>query len=185
MILRDGLTIALAVGVIGVSFGVLASAAGTSLATAVAAALLLNLRLVAYGLSVASELRGRLPARLLASYLVVDESTADSLSQPTPSLSRRGFFTAGLLLFGFWQAGTLIGSLTGSAIGDPKRYGIDTALPAALLAMLWPRLATRRARIAALSGGAIAVCLTPVLEPGLPVMLATFGVVLALTVDRR
>jgi 4-azaleucine resistance transporter AzlC len=210
--LRDALTIAVAVGVIGVSFGVLASAkgistpmacgmslfifaggsqfvlataAGTSLATAVAAALLLNLRLAAYGLSVASALHGRLPARMLSSYLVVDETTAFALSQPTPRLSRRGFYTVGILLFSFWQAGTLVGALAGSTIGDPKRYGIDTALPAALLAMLWPQLTSSRTRIAAVAGSAIAVGLTPVLRPGLPIMLATFGVVLALAVDRR
>ena len=210
-ILRDGLTIGVAVGVIGVSFGVLAaskgistamtcgmslfvfaggsqfvlaSAAGTSLATAVAAALLLNLRLVAYGLSVASVLHGRLPARLASSYLVVDESTAYALSRPTPRLSRRGFYTVGIVLFGCWQTGTLVGALAGGAIGDPKRYGIDTALPAALLAMLWPQLGSRRARIAAASGSLIAVGLTPALQPGLPIMLATFGVVLALAVGR-
>ena len=211
-IVRDGLTIGVAVGVIGMSFGVLAaskgistamacgmslfifaggsqfvlaSAAGTSLATAVAAALLLNLRHVAYGLSVASSVRGRVPARLASSYLVVDESTAYSLSRPTPRLSRRGFYTVGILLFGFWQVGTLIGALAGGAIGDPKRYGIDTALPAALLAMLWPQLESRRACVAAVCGSLIAVGLTPVLRPGLPIMLATFGVVLALAVDRR
>lgn len=210
--LRDALTIGVAVGVIGVSFGVLASskgistpmacgmslivfsggsqfvlasAAGTSLVTAVAAGLLLNLRLAAYGLSLGSTLGGRLPTRMLSSYFVVDETTAFALSQPTPRLSRRGFHTVGILLFSCWQLGTLIGSLAGSAIGDPKRYGIDTALPAALLAMLWPQLGSRRAQVAAVSGSAIAVGLTPVLQPGLPIMLAIFGVVLALTIDRR
>ena len=107
-------------------------------------------------------------------------ATAFALSQPTPRLSRRGFHAVGILLFSFWQLGTLTGSLAGSAIGDPKRYGIDTALPAALLAMLWPQLGSRRAQVAAVSGSAIAVGLTPVLQPGLPIMLASFGVVLAL-----
>lgn len=46
--------------------------------------------------------------------------------------------------------------------------------------MLWPQLGSRRAQVAAVSGSAIAVGLTPVLQPGLPIMLASFGVVLAL-----
>ena len=117
--LRDALTIGVAVGVIGVSFGVLASskgistpmacgmsllvfsggsqfvlasAAGTSLVTAVAAGLLLNLRLAAYGLSLGSTLGGRLPTRMLPSYFVVDERRRSRSHSPRLG-SRAAAFT--------------------------------------------------------------------------------------------
>ena len=45
-----------------------------------------------------------------------------------------------MLLFSLWQLGTWIGVEIGSAVGDPARYGLDAAFPAALLALLLPRL---------------------------------------------
>ena len=211
-ILRDAATIAGATGIIGMSFGVLAvgkgisttmtcgmsllvfaggsqfvlaSAAGTSLVTAVVAALLLNLRHVAYGLSIAPFLRGNLLVRAISSHLVLDESTAYSLSQPEPRLSRRAFYAVGVLLFACWQIGTLAGALLGTSIGDPRRYGIDAAFPAALLAMLWPSLDSLPVRLAAVAGAVIAVGMTPVVSPGIPIMLAGLGVLVAIAFDRR
>ena len=46
----------------------------------------------------------------------------------------------------FWNIGTLIGALLGSAI-DPKTYGLDAAFPAAFVAMLWPLLRERRSAL--------------------------------------
>ena len=141
-ILRDGITIGIAVGAIGASFGVLARASGIDapmvcamsllifaggsqfLAVAVVASgggaaaavlggLLLNARHIPFGLSLVPMLRGRLLTRMLSSQIVIDESTAFALAQPDPVLGRRAFYTVGITLFCFWQAASLASSLRG------------------------------------------------------------------------
>ena len=113
MILRDAAGVGLAVGVYGVSFGVLAVAAGASVAqamalsllvftgasqfafvgviagggsaaAAVAPALMLAARNGIYGLSLAPVLTGTCVARLLQSHLVIDESTAMARAEDSP-----------------------------------------------------------------------------------------------------
>ena len=39
-----------------------------------------------------------------------------------------------------WNLATLVGAVAGNAIGDPRTYGLDAAVGAAFLALLWPRL---------------------------------------------
>ena len=60
----------------------------------------------------------------------------------------------------FWNVGTLLGALAGSAI-DPQTYGLDAAFPAAYVAMLWPLLRDRRARLTAACGAVICLVLIP------------------------
>jgi branched chain amino acid efflux pump len=211
-ILRDGLTIGVAVGAIGVSFGVLARAAGLSplmtcamsllvfaggsqflavavvasgggVPTAVLGGLLLNARHVPFGIALVPMLRGRLAARAASSQIVIDESTAFALAQPTPELGRRAFYTVGVTLFLCWQMGTAAGALAGGAL-DPRAAGIDAAFPAGLLALLVPQLSSRGARAAALAGAAIALAATPLLPAGAPILLAALGAVAGLAVER-
>jgi branched chain amino acid efflux pump len=204
-ILRDGVAIGLAVGVIGASFGVLARAAGVSapmtcgmsllvfaggsqflaiaivsakgsLFTAVTAGLLLNARHIPFGLSLARVLEGGLGKRLLASQVVIDESTAFALSQPSRPLARRAFYTVGITLFICWQVGTAAGAFAGGVIGDPTAAGIDAAFPAGLLALLAPRLDRVETRVAAIVGAVLALAFTPVLPAGAPILVAGLGV---------
>jgi predicted branched-subunit amino acid permease len=80
---------------------------------------------------------------------------------------------AGLILFPFWVGGTAVGALAGDVIGDPARLGFDGALPALFLALLVTQLVDRRAKLAALAGGAIALALIPLTPPGTPVIAAS------------
>ena len=209
--MRDAATIAVAAAVIGVSFGVLAVGRGASiaqtsamslavfaggsqfvliggigsgLAAAVVAGLMLNVRHVAFGISVAPFIDGPWWRRALASQLVIDESTGYSLSQPDIRRSRQGFFAVGLLLFAAWNAGTVVGAVAGESI-DYKAFGIDAAFPALLLAMLAGLLTSRAARVAAVSGAIIAVATTPVVPRGAPMLLAAAGGLIGLAVDRE
>jgi 4-azaleucine resistance transporter AzlC len=213
-ILRDAATIAVAAGAIGVSFGVLARSAGLDpvmtcvmsvlvfaggsqfLAVAVVASgggllaavlggLLLNARHVPFGLSLVPMLRGSLLRRILSSQIVIDESTAFALAQPSPELGRRAFYAVGLSLFAAWQAGTAIGAFAGGVIGDPQAAGIDAAFPAGLLALLAPQLRTREAKASALAGAALALATTPLLPPGGPILVAGLGVLAGLALGRR
>lgn len=205
----DALGIAVATGVYGVSFGVLAVGAGLSAAqacamsllvftggsqfaavgvlgaggpaaTAVVNGLLLGVRNSAYGFSVAPILRGGRARRALAAHLVIDESTAMARAQEDLATSRGAFWLTGLGVFACWNLGTLAGALAGGGIGDPATYGLDAMFPAAFLALLAPQLRQGGARAVALAGALIAVVLLPVAPAGVPVLAAGLALLVVL-----
>jgi len=65
---------------------------------------------------------------------------------------------------------TLLGALGANALGDPAQWGLDATIPAAFLGLLWPRLTSQLARVVAISAVALALILTPLLTPGLPII---------------
>jgi 4-azaleucine resistance transporter AzlC len=153
---------------------------GGAVAAAIVAAVLLNLRYLAIGLSVAPALRGSAPRRVAEAQLAVDESWA--VASRGGRVDRGRLLGAGCVLMASWFAGTVAGTLGGSALGDPADYGLDAMFPALFLALLVGQLDGRRARFAALAGALIAVALTPVAPPGLPIVASALGAVIALSV---
>jgi 4-azaleucine resistance transporter AzlC len=199
---RRAVPLAIAVGTFGISFGVLARAGGFGIwaplvfsaatfagsaqfavvsvltakggvAAAITAGVLLNVRYVPIGISIATGFVGRLLRRLAESQLVVDESWAISIGGGR--FDRRVLLGAGALIYAAWVAGTAIGVAGGGALGNPSRYGLDAAFPALFLALLAPRLVEGRAIVAAVTGGALAAALIPVARPGIPIIAATLG----------
>ena len=160
-----------AVGVVG---------AGGSPAAAIASALFLGARNAAYGLTMAPVLEGRLPKRLLAAQLVIDESTALAMAQSNNRERQRGFWAAGVSIYVFWNIGTVIGALGGQLIGKPETWGLDAAFPAAFVALLIPHLRKVGGKQTALLGAALAIALTPILPPGIPILVAAVASVLGL-----
>jgi predicted branched-subunit amino acid permease len=79
----------------------------------------------------------------------------------------------------FWNIGTLLGALAGTAI-DPLRFGLDAAFPAGFVAMLWPLLRTRRGRLAAALGAAICLALIPVTPVGVPILCSALAVLVGI-----
>jgi predicted branched-subunit amino acid permease len=160
--------------------GVLA-AGGNPFAGAVGG-LLLNVRYLAFGFAMAPRLpRSSLGRRLVDSYLVVDESVALALTGPPHGATRR-FRITGLTVVIAWIAATAVGAYGGQLLGDPERYGLDAAFPAGFLALLAPWLRRRSGRIAAAVGTTLALALTPIAPPGIPVLAAALGAVVALRV---
>ena len=205
--LRDGarrvLPIGIAVIAFGVSYGVLARAAGMgvwapivmsattfagsaqfaavsilhtggSVAAAIAAASLLNARYVPISISVARLFRGPILGRLVRSQLIVDESWAVSV-RPEGGFDLRLLLGAGLLLYPCWVAGTAVGVVGGGLLGDPRRLGLDAAFPALFLALLAPQVRGRTPLVAAALGGAIALALVPLAPPGVPIVVASLA----------
>ncbi len=159
-------------------------AAGNPVA-AVLAGLLLNARHLPFGLAVAQTLGTRWRDRLIGSHLMTDEAVAFALAEPDPVRRRRIYWTVGILLFISWNTGTALGVLLGGATGDPDALGLDAAFPAALIALILPSLRDRDTRLVALTGGTVAVLLTPVLPAGLPVLCALLGLLVLLRPARR
>lgn len=209
--LRQAVSVGVATGAYGVSFGALSVAAGLSVPqtmalsllmftggsqfafvgvvgaggsglAATATAALLGLRNGLYALQVAPILAASPALRPLAAHLTIDESTAVATAQPSPETRRLGFWATGLAVFTLWNLMTLLGAVVGDALGDPRRWGLDAAAAAAFLALLWPRLRAGEAQATAAGAAVVAVAATPVLPAGVPVLLAP---VVALVVASR
>ncbi|MEV6612083.1 AzlC family ABC transporter permease [Kutzneria sp. NPDC051319] len=160
-------------------------AAGGSPIAAVVAGLLLNARHLPFGLAMGDLLGQKLAARIVGSHILIDESVAFAMAQGDRKKAKAAFWTCGLALFLTWNAGTLVGALIGRVIGDPDRFGMDAAFPAAMFALILPALKDKVTLRVAVLGAAIAVATTPFLPPGIPVVLAALGVVAALPTRRK
>ena len=211
---RDAVAIGLATGAYAISYGVLAVAAGLTVAqtcamsllvftgasqfavvgvlgaggsvlAALAPALLLAARNALYGLSLVDVLRGRLGTRALQSQLIIDESTAMARAQRDQGTARRAFLATGVSVFVCWNLGSLAGAVLGGSLGDPRALGLDAMFPAAFLALLAPQLGRPAARTAALYGGVLALVLVPFTPVGVPILAAVLGVVPATRALRR
>ncbi|MBP7453642.1 MAG: AzlC family ABC transporter permease [Ottowia sp.] len=198
---RMGVSISVATGLYGVSFGALAVASGLTVAQACAlslllfsggsqfafigvvagggtgaaalgAASLLGVRNAVYGMQMAALLGPRGLQRLLAAQLSIDESTATALGQQAPNEQRRGFWTAGIGIYIGWNLCTAAGALLGNALGDPRQWGLDGAAVAAFLALLWPRLKGREPIALAAAAALVTIAAVPVTPPGVPVLFA-------------
>ncbi|SEJ48203.1 AzlC family ABC transporter permease [Demequina mangrovi] len=208
---QQALSVSLATGAYGLSFGALSVAAGLDVwqtcalsllvfsggsqfafvgvigagghpFSAVATSTFLGLRNGFYGVGLAPVMRPmRGWRRAAAAQVTIDESTAVALAQPAedPDARRTGFWWTGIGVFLGWNAITLVGALLGSRIGDPADWGLDAAAAAAFLALVWPRLAHRRAQAVAAASCVLALALTPITPAGVPVLAAAAVAIVA------
>ena len=186
-IVRDSLGVGIATGLYGASFGAISVASGLSVAqtcvlsllmftgasqfalvgvlsgggsgfSAGATALLLGTRNTLYGLRVAGLLGYDGRRRVAAAHLLIDESTAMSVTRTSRGDARLGFLVTGGTIFVLWNLFTLLGAVGGNAIGDPRTYGLDAAVGGAFVALLWPQLANRGHQVVAvLAAGGVAL----------------------------
>jgi 4-azaleucine resistance transporter AzlC len=152
---------------------------GGSTAAALSSSLLLASRNGVYGLTMARVLRGSLARRLGAAHLVLDESTAMATAQTGRREQATAFWVTGLAVFVFWNLGTLAGALVGSEI-DPARWGLDAALPAGFVAMVWPQFRTRNGRLAGLIGALVCLITIPFVPVGVSILCASVAVLIGI-----
>jgi 4-azaleucine resistance transporter AzlC len=205
--LRAGIGFAAAGGLVGVSFGVIAQplmgtvapivmsafvfagaaqfgatavlAAGGDPVTAIATGTMLNLRFLPMGVAAAPALRGRAVRRAAEGQAMVDASWALAARGDT-GFDRELMLGATFPQYPAWVGGTALGVFFGHALGDPAALGLDAIFPAFFLGLLAAELKKPRAVETALVGGAIALALTPVLPPGVPVLLASTAALIGL-----
>ena len=197
--------LAVATGVVGITFGVLAEAAGLTLwqgmamsvfvftgasqfaavsvisaggtiAAALASALILAARNTLYGQAVIRILPERLLPRLASSQFVIDETTAMATAQEDEATARDAFWFTAVSLWTLWQLGTAIGMAVGEVVADPNIYGLDAAFPAAFIALIVPHLQRQSGLRAAIAGGSIALVSIPFAAPGVPILLSALGI---------
>jgi predicted branched-subunit amino acid permease len=158
--------------------GIIATGGLAAAPAAIATSSLLGVRNGLYGLQTSRLLRVTGVRRLAAAHLTLDESTAVAIAQPEPAAQRLGFWHTGIAVFTLWNLSTLLGSLLGNALGDPRSLGLDAAAAAAFVALLWPRLRSRDATATAVLAVFIALLTSPVLPAGVPVLLAAAAALL-------
>jgi 4-azaleucine resistance transporter AzlC len=204
---RAGIPYAVASGLVGVSFGVLArpvmgsaaaivmsvivfagSAQFASLAVlsagggalpAIVAGVLLNLRFVPMGIAIAPSMRAGPLGRALRGQALIDASWA---------LANRGdgrfdtTFLIGstLIQYPAWVLGTVIGVIAGAGIANPDAFGLDAIFPAFFLGLLANEVRRPGAPRAACLGAAIALVLVPVAPAGVPIIAAALAAAIGL-----
>jgi branched chain amino acid efflux pump len=203
--MRAGLPLAAAGLLLGISFGVIAKplmgtvapivmsaivfagsaqfaavsvlSDGGTAAAAIVAGILLNARFIPMGVAIAPSLQARPIVRVLVGQSLVDASWA---------LANRGggrfdvdvLVGATMVQYPAWVAGAAIGVFASEGIGDPGRFGLDAIFPAFFLGLLANELRSGPSAAAALMGAAVALALTPVAPPGVPVLAACAGALL-------
>jgi len=146
-------------------------AGGTAIA-GIATASLLGVRNMLYALRMAPLLRVSGFKKVIAAQVTIDESTGVALSQEQlgTEAMKQGFWLTGFGVYIFWNIFTLLGALGAKAMGDPSAWGLDAAVPAAFLGLVWPRLTNKLERALAVGALVLAVLLSPVLSAGLPII---------------
>src|SRR5215211_6486031 len=206
---RAVLPLALATGVMGISFGVLAYAsgwgtvapivfsvmafsgtaqfavvsvlgAGGAVVPAIVAAVLLNARFLPMGIAVAPFLKGGPLRRALEGQAVVDASWALA-SRGGGRFDRDFMIGATLPQVVAWIGGTVTGVFASDVVGDVKRLGLDVIFPAFFMALLMEELrGGKQVLAAALIAAALSLVLVPFVPPGVPVIAACAAALLGL-----
>ena len=150
-------------------------AGGTAL-SGIATASLLGIRNGLYGVIMAPRLKVKGFKRIVAAQVTIDESTGVALGQEvrSPEAMRQGFWLTGIGVFIFWNLFTVAGAFGAQAMGDIRAWGLDSAVPAAFLGLVWPRLKTNGDRALAIGCAVFAVAMTPILPAGLPIIATAF-----------
>ena len=190
----------LSVGLIGVSYGASAVAAGFPVWLPVATAslvvagsseflfvgiiagggnpfaaalagLLVNARHVPYGLALPDVL-GTGWRRVLGTQVMNDESVVMALSQPDAARQRGTYWLSGLGVLLCWPLGALLGAQAATFVHNTDAFGLDAMFPTVILALILPALKDKTTRNAALVGSAVALAVFSFTPAGLPELLA-------------
>jgi predicted branched-subunit amino acid permease len=146
-------------------------AGGTAL-TGIATASLLGMRNSIYSMIMKPILNLTGLKKVIATQITIDESVAVSTAEEIrgEAAMKHGFWLTGLGVFFFWNLFTFFGALGADAIGDPSAWGLDAAVPAAFLALVWPRLKDKDDYVLAISAATLAIALTPIIAAGFPII---------------
>jgi predicted branched-subunit amino acid permease len=200
-VLSTSISVGLATGLYGISFGALAAVAGLDLLSimllsvlmfsggsqfafigviaaggapisAITSSWLLGVRNGFYAMRLNSVLEPKGLVKLFAAQLSIDESNGVSAAQSDLKSQRLGFWATGIAVFVFWNLATLLGALAGDFLGSAESWGLDAAAAAAFLGLAWPRLKDNKTL--ALAASVVAVVGSLFLPAGVPVLLTVF-----------
>lgn len=205
---RAGLPFALAAGLIGTSFGVVAHtarlsdvaaivmsavvcsigaqfstiailASGGTVGAAIGAAALMNSRFLPMGVAIGPSLRGGRLFRALQGQALLDTSWALA-ARGDGTFDRHLMFGATVPQYLAFLGGTVLGVLGGDVLGDPASYGLDAVYPAFFVFLVLKEARDGRSRSVAALGALIALLLIPIAPAGVPVLVASVAALIGL-----
>jgi predicted branched-subunit amino acid permease len=147
------------------------------------AGLLANTRFLPMGFAIAPSMTARPLRRFFTGALLADASFVIG-HRPNGRFDIAAIAWAAPLQYVGWLAGTIAGALGATAIGDPRRLGLDVLFPVFYLSLLLPELRSKPASseesgpdnhlpvIAAALAAVITIALTPFTPPGVPILAA-------------
>ena len=205
--MRAGVPYAIASGMVGVSFGVLARpvmgpapaivmsvivfagsaqfaalavlSAGGGALPAIVAGVLLNLRFVPMGIAIAPWLPHGSLGRALRGQAIVDASWALA-NRGDGRFDTKFLVGSTLVQYPAWVLGTVLGVVVGASIGNPDTLGLDAIFPAFFLGLLLNEIRRPGAPVVCALGAVIALALTPLAPAGVPIIAASLAVVAGL-----
>ncbi|CAN5823069.1 AzlC family ABC transporter permease [soil metagenome] len=151
---------------------------GGTLAAALAAAALLNMRFLVMGVALAPSLVGGRWRRAIEGQTLVDASFVLA-ANGDGTFARRRLIGATAPQFAAWVIGTTVGVLAGDLIPDPESLGLDVLFQAFFLFLLRAELQSPQRRMVAVGAAAIALVLVPFTPPGVPIVAACAAVLIA------
>ncbi|MBJ9935619.1 AzlC family ABC transporter permease [Acinetobacter pittii] len=151
-------------------------AVGGSPIAAAIAGLLVNLRHLPFGIAVSELIRGKF-SQYFGSHIMNDESVLFGMAQPDFDTKKAAYWLCGIGIMLSWPLGVTAGYFIGSAIPDPKTFGLDAIFPAILIALTFSALKNKVTRKAAFAGSTLALITTPFLASGLPILISLFGLI--------
>ena len=146
--------------------------AGGSAIAGIATASLMGFRNAIYSMIAKPILNVSGLKKIVATQITIDESIAVATAEEIrgEAAMRHGFWLTGGGVFLFWNLFTLAGAMGAEAIGNPSEWGLDAAVPAAFLALVWPRLKDKDDYVLAIGSATLAIALTPIVPAGLPII---------------
>jgi 4-azaleucine resistance transporter AzlC len=159
---------------------------GGGLAAALIATGVVNLRYVLFSATMAPRLH-EFPRwqQFLLAFSLTDETFAVNISDVREGKADAySMLGVGAISWLGWTLGTMIGGLAGSAIGDPRAWGVDFAMPAMFTALLVGQVTGRRELTAASLAATLALALTLVLPGEWAVVTAAMGTATVMTAVR-
>ncbi|RTY56018.1 branched-chain amino acid ABC transporter permease [Pantoea sp. YU22] len=202
-VIKAIILVCLADGIVGLSYGSLASADGFPLwvpvalstlvmagaseflfigivagggspITAALAGLLVNARHLPFGIAV-KDLVGSGARGLFGCHIMNDESVVFGISQSTLAQRRTAFWLCGLGIALIWPFTVITGAAIGQLIPNVSAIGLDAVFPAILIALIFPALRQRRTLIPATGGALLSIAATPFVPAGMPVLFSLLG----------
>ncbi|WP_314412496.1 AzlC family ABC transporter permease [Pantoea septica] len=149
-------------------------AGGGSPITAALAGLLVNARHLPFGIAV-KDLVGSSARGLFGCHIMNDESVVFGISQSTLAQRRAAFWLCGLGIGLIWPLTVITGAAIGQFIPDVSAIGLDAVFPAILIALIFPALRQRRTLIPASGGALLSILATPFVPAGMPVLFSMLG----------
>jgi len=110
-------------------------AGGGSVFAAAVAGLLVNARHLPFGMAV-KDVMGQRWSRFLGCHIMNDESVVFGVSQDTAAARKVAYWLCGVGIALCWPLGVIIGGSLGAIIPDIRTIGLDAVFPTILLALI-------------------------------------------------